>query len=439
MLTSGIIAFLFHVAVKVESLSPGVFQWLYTCTLTLVVVTCQYIPFFISDRSLRDRAVTTMFTLYLPLPSLLNLQMTCCYAFSAFIFLHQCLAAFLHIHVHNDNIAVRFFVNLAVIHIFWHRIAQRHHIIMREMFDTQRQLQVEKEASLLTLEKLQTEKEASDTLLEQLELEKSSMEALLTMVCDASIWLSTDGNSIVRSDKHFDAMLGSAMLNESFIDCLPDLERGRVTKALQPESVASYLPVRLLQTSIMRHSGAPLEVDLFIVNRQHPQSVCDLGYLVGVRCHNTESIASSAAEHESIDNNVRDWWSHAPSGIKSRSSQRNGSDAHLARRNGASHRSNLFRDGPKPVSVTSKSRKENPSAVQLETVQPMQDTGVRLQSSEGLENYLPVPGLCPDSTNDCAEINHPREKAIQWFLALLAFVYISLDAYLHIPTQNAPA
>merc|ERR1719331_3042314 len=110
--------------------------------------------------------------------------MTCCFSFSAVIWLNQCLAISLHSHVHDETVPVRFFLNLAAIHLFWCRIAQHHHMTSKEMYDTQQQLQVEKEASLLTLKKLQIEKEASDTLLQQLELEKSSLEALLTMVCD---------------------------------------------------------------------------------------------------------------------------------------------------------------------------------------------------------------------------------------------------------------
>jgi len=161
-------------------------------------------------------------------------------------------------------------------------------------------LQEEKDASQIILEKLNVEKEASNSLLEQLEVEKSALEALLGMICDASFWLSSNGDTVVRSDKRFDAIVGRNMLNQCLSGCVHDRERDRLMKTIQVaySNFTSPGNVRLLTTSIKHRDGTDVEADMYIVDRrQHYSEESHIpAYLIGLRlgqlrlCHMPEAV-----------------------------------------------------------------------------------------------------------------------------------------------------
>ena len=77
---------------------------------------------------------------------------------------------------------------------------------------TQATLQKEKESSESMCQELAIGKVASEKLMTQLKAEKQAVEALLGMVCDSSFWLSSDGDTVSRSEARFDAMMGSIMV-----------------------------------------------------------------------------------------------------------------------------------------------------------------------------------------------------------------------------------
>jgi hypothetical protein len=122
--------------------------------------------------------------------------------------------------------------------------------------------------------------------LTQLELaaEKEASKSLLSMVCDATFWLSRDGDTILKSTKQFDAILGQHAEQSHLSQHMPDSEVSRLDTALSGRCLAS------LPTSILR-DGIATNVDLFIVPsmplsgkvKQFADCLESFGTLVGLR------------------------------------------------------------------------------------------------------------------------------------------------------------
>jgi hypothetical protein len=92
----------------------------------------------------------------------------------------------------------------------------------------------------------------------QLAAEKESSKALLSMVCDATFWLSRDGDTILHSSRQLDAILGQHAELSRLSEHMPDAEISRVDTALSGRRLTS-LPTSILQ------DGIATNVDLFIV------------------------------------------------------------------------------------------------------------------------------------------------------------------------------
>lgn len=166
-------------------------------------------------------------------------------------------------------------------------------------------LQDEKERSESMCRELAAEKLASQTLNMKLEAEKQSLEALLAMICDGSFWLARDGDTVVRSEKRFDAIMGCEMLDQSFRTHVASSEHGRLLSALQVEDTHAGSSVKLLSTSIQQRA-AVVNTDLFIVDRRDLFSdlSTDVGYLVGLRL--SQNIEAEALDSDSAQIEARD-------------------------------------------------------------------------------------------------------------------------------------
>ena len=95
---------------------------------------------------------------------------------------------------------------------------------------------------------LAAEKNASEALLTKLKAEKQALEALLGMICDASFWVSSDGDTVVQSERRFDAVMGCSMLEQSLLGHFPRNEHERLKRVMCVEDVGATSPVRSLTT-----------------------------------------------------------------------------------------------------------------------------------------------------------------------------------------------
>lgn len=164
-------------------------------------------------------------------------------------------------------------------------------------------LRQEKETSESMCQELAAEKAASEILLTKLKAEKQALEALLGMVCDGAFWLSSDGDTVVRSEKRIDAIMGCEMLNDSLRRHLLPSEHGRLTNTIQTEVEGTESPVKLLTTTI-QHDSNSIHMDLFIVDRRCSffDTSSDLGFLVGVRlCQNSEPLCQNSEPENSSE------------------------------------------------------------------------------------------------------------------------------------------
>jgi hypothetical protein len=192
-------------------------------------------------------------------------------------------------------------LSLLMEHLKWQQfqdgreLERAHHSLVA----TQMTLRKEKECSESMCQALAGEKDASQTLLAELKFEKQALEALLGMISDASCWLSSDGDTVTRSETRFDALVGRSMVGQSLCSRVPCSEHGRLRGAFYVEDAVLASPVRLLTTSIQQE-GTLANVDLFIVDRRYssPDPSNALGYLVGLRLSQPEA---------SLDQRVTPW------------------------------------------------------------------------------------------------------------------------------------
>jgi len=149
-----------------------------------------------------------------------------------------------------------------------------------------------------------------------LTLEKNAMESLLSMICDASFWLSAKGNFVSRSNAHLDSVMGQAMLGLDISQMMKDNERQKFLNRL---SVPGVSAVTLFRTSLLTSSSQAVEAELFIVDRRSTkeasksgdsQETCynsdAMGFLVGLRLCEPFAI-------EPLQSNARECTSTAPS------------------------------------------------------------------------------------------------------------------------------
>uniref|UniRef100_A0A7S4WAD9 Protein kinase domain-containing protein n=1 Tax=Alexandrium monilatum TaxID=311494 RepID=A0A7S4WAD9_9DINO len=93
--------------------------------------------------------------------------------------------------------------------------------------------------------------------------EKALMESIISMLCDATVWLSDDGNTIVRADQRLNLILGRNVEGQRVDSILPPCEQERLQGGV---SQARAAPV-LLPSTLRSSTGRIISVDMFIVNR----------------------------------------------------------------------------------------------------------------------------------------------------------------------------
>uniref|UniRef100_A0A7S4T6P1 Protein kinase domain-containing protein n=1 Tax=Alexandrium monilatum TaxID=311494 RepID=A0A7S4T6P1_9DINO len=136
--------------------------------------------------------------------------------------------------------------------------------------------------------------------------EKAMMEAIITMLCDATVWLSDQSCTIVRADQHFRMLIGRDMTGASLGDCLAEGELERLRECLER---AKAMPV-LLPTTVQTNTGARLPVEMFIVGSRSVRDAWRSGdsvptFLIGVRtaCRQPEEAFQEVelrAEHRDL-------------------------------------------------------------------------------------------------------------------------------------------
>jgi hypothetical protein len=252
-----------------------------------LIGTFQYIFLFVQDTIPRSRTMVMVFMWSFDLPCMLNLKMKSSFILLLFVLVNQILATLATSSFYSDPFPLRFYVLQVVTYVFYLFLTKHHNNATMELFLMEQSLETEKIAYQSICENLTLEKQASESVMEQLEVEKKALESLLNGICDASIWLSGNGDTVVRSERRFDAVVGRKMLNESLSNCLVASERERVMKAMHTQYSGADGPVRLLTTSLKSSSGAHVDMDMFIVDRRRQfLDDCHIpAYLVGIRLH----------------------------------------------------------------------------------------------------------------------------------------------------------
>merc|ERR1712100_579819 len=97
----------------------------------------------------------------------------------------------------------------------------------------------------------------------QLAAEETSSKSLISMVCDATFWIDRGGDTILRSSRQLDALLGCRVEGLHFSKYLPESEIPRFHNAMSTRQ--QYQHVMLLPTSVLREGRYATNVDLFIV------------------------------------------------------------------------------------------------------------------------------------------------------------------------------
>jgi len=122
---------------------------------------------------------------------------------------------------------------------------------------------------------------------QQLMVEASLLQKMLAMLCDGSITLGQDANTILNSNQGFDYLMGRSMEGESLMKYIPeskkDQERERVRHAFGRAQAEPVLIPTTLTSNVM---GAQ-NMELFIVYQGSTRKLKDpeqqARYLVGIR------------------------------------------------------------------------------------------------------------------------------------------------------------
>merc|ERR1740129_396562 len=156
-----------------------------TLEVATLVILCSfssmgsYLTILIPDPAARNRVLALMAVAWQPLPALLGLRVLHCTIFFVWSTVGDC-ASWLVIAAYYECIPVRAYGALLIYHLGFLGAAVWQQERLRSFYDVQQQLMAEKE----------------------------SFEKLLAMVCDATLWLATDGDTVLRSDQRFDAIVG---------------------------------------------------------------------------------------------------------------------------------------------------------------------------------------------------------------------------------------
>merc|ERR1711924_136506 len=226
---------------------------------------------------------------------------------------------------HGDPFPLRYYLVLVLMHAMHLVMARQHQVSLRQLFDAEQelsseklaveslveqltavkaaveslvvQLTAEKDAVESLVEQLRAEKAASLLLFDRLKVEKEASESLLAMVCDASLWLGADGDTVVRSENSFNAIIGCDAKDRRLSTFIVESEKVRLQAAIHEHSMGHGSPVRLLTTTLVPAKGTlRMDADVFIVDRHHgvevedSESRCELGFLIGLRLANSGSV-----------------------------------------------------------------------------------------------------------------------------------------------------
>lgn len=127
-------------------------------------------------------------------------------------------------------------------------------------------------------------------VLDELTEQNSAQESLISMLCDCSVRVAVDGDTLLRSSPHFDSLMQQTAEGTSLLSHIlgKDHERSRIAEAF---GRAKQTPVALPVTFVSKEL-IPRQADVFIVRRRELDSLVsssDVGFLVGIRF---EQVAS---------------------------------------------------------------------------------------------------------------------------------------------------
>jgi len=109
--------------------------------------------------------------------------------------------------------------------------------------------------------------------------EQEASEVLFAMLGDAKFWVASDGNTILSQDSKLESILGMPMVGERLDKHMRVSEQQRWNNIIQqmvPDEAQNSAV--LVTTTIEHRTGAPLDVDLFIVDRRDVFTrLCDGG------------------------------------------------------------------------------------------------------------------------------------------------------------------
>eukprot|EP00929_Paragymnodinium_shiwhaense_P100847 TRINITY_DN6346_c0_g2_i1.p1 TRINITY_DN6346_c0_g2~~TRINITY_DN6346_c0_g2_i1.p1 ORF type:complete len:652 (+),score=72.10 TRINITY_DN6346_c0_g2_i1:113-2068(+) len=149
---------------------------------------------------------------------------------------------------------------------------------------------------------------------EQLQFAKEAATSLLRMTCESAIWVSTNGLTVLESDRWLDHIMEKPMTGRSLTDCLPPdstipSELRRLIRKKTGE--AANVPVSLLPVRLLTGRGVTVSAEMFVVDpllgRMSSSTVCSaltdaMGTMLGIRCRTEASVGlTEMTRHEGSD------------------------------------------------------------------------------------------------------------------------------------------
>jgi len=232
------------------------------------------------DMMLRNRTMAMMIQIWKPMPTVFAFPRGLSLAFLCLDFVASVIIHLSSTVLHGDEFPSRVYCQLLVWTITYICIACVVQLRLSSMYGAQQDLKSEKEAA----------------------------DSLLSMVCDAALTLSHDGDTIVRCDQRFNQLMDRSMSGATISSCLPGgmggVERGRLQMFL-----ANCRPgaAMLFHTTMAKVSGSVFDVEFFVVDRRASKSsfsslrICGgpsgkvgyhrPGFLVGVRLSSQQTCS----------------------------------------------------------------------------------------------------------------------------------------------------
>eukprot|EP00929_Paragymnodinium_shiwhaense_P059652 TRINITY_DN29868_c0_g2_i1.p1 TRINITY_DN29868_c0_g2~~TRINITY_DN29868_c0_g2_i1.p1 ORF type:complete len:641 (-),score=42.84 TRINITY_DN29868_c0_g2_i1:400-2322(-) len=136
----------------------------------------------------------------------------------------------------------------------------------------------------------------------RLNFEMEAVGSLLTMTCEAAIWISSDGSTVLRSHLWLDNVMEQDMTGRRFADFLENEEQSRsLSKALcATMPTTANWPVTLQHACLRCPRGVRCNVDVFLVDRRSSMDVGvngDYGFLMGLRMTGPVGIVEMTEAH----------------------------------------------------------------------------------------------------------------------------------------------